>query len=239
MSSSLSRAVKNAAAGGRSGSTSTINNVNSSSSSPWQKQQHGKFESCFAQGLDLTEFSDEATTTKNATTTVPIVSASAQLLKIKQQESQQRYELERQDAMMEQVAHDRAKQYHLQQQELRDACSKNVAIAAVSQDHRKVSGGGSRDSKLIMGSLLVQMHSGDDTALRRSKASRKMDKVVVTGIRSNNVTGGIGAKVTKNHQNNKQQKKNSSGNHDKKNNTNKTNNKKVHVVSKRKIRSKF
>lgn len=159
MSSSLSRAVQQ---GGNATSNASSKLLPSLSSTT----QAGKFEACFAQGLDLSDFSSQQQQQQSQS---PVVSASAQLLKIKQEGLKQRHEQEKQDADMEQLAQNRAQQL---QAELQQQPNRSVnATALLSQDRQT-----DRDRFKFMGSLLAQMHQTDDTPSRSSKASLTLRK---------------------------------------------------------------
>jgi hypothetical protein len=115
-------------------------------------QSKGAFESCFAQGLDLSEFAAPSNHHQKP------VSASAALLAVKKEESQRRHQQEREDAQMAHTVQQRAERLREASKSMNDR--KAVTAAALS-------GSG-------IGGFLVQMHKGDDTV--RSKASRAMKK---------------------------------------------------------------
>ena len=180
MSSSLSRAVQEG----------TNNSSNKSSSKPSSLEiashQAGKFETCFAQGLDLSEFSSpEHNNSSNVEhqSSKPSVSASSQLLKIKQEESRKRCEQDRQDADMDRVAQTRAQHLRAdwQQQQQQQQAKQRISAADVlflssssssSSPSSKNISTTDRDRSKLMGSLLAQMHQTDATpSTRRSKAS--------------------------------------------------------------------
>ena len=113
---------------------------------------------------------------------------------------------------MEQLAIDRAQQIKASLMPHRSA-SKQVAAAALSKDRHT-----DRDRSKFMGSLLVQMHQGDDNKTARSKASMKKQSRGTAASKANN-----SSKTT----------------NSKKSSTNNNNKKKAHAVSKNKKRSKY
>ena len=106
----------------------------------------GAFESCFASGLDLSEFaaSSSAPNCKTATKS----SAASELLRIKQAEKQQRENDEREDYKMDLLVQRRL--------------------------HKLRNGAKSDDPNTLVVNALVQMHGGDETY--KTTSSRSMQK---------------------------------------------------------------
>lgn len=120
------------------------------------KNIKGAFETCFAQGLDLSEL-----TTTTTTQPTPSTSNAAVLLQIKRQEAQQRQQQEQEDAQMAQLVQARTQklqqQQQRQQQQPKDARAATVKAALTQQDRSN-----KNRQQQWMGSLLVHMHQKDN-----------------------------------------------------------------------------
>jgi hypothetical protein len=82
--------------GGRSGTSSLQRAIAESS----RGKRKGDFESCFADGLDFSEFESSTSKSLERTTTLPSVSHSATLLRIKQVESQTRLQNDNEETQL-------------------------------------------------------------------------------------------------------------------------------------------
>ncbi|CAB9512872.1 expressed unknown protein [Seminavis robusta] len=124
--------------------------------------QKGGFEACFAQGLDLSEF----------TSSSPTPCASAALLKIKQKESEQRKQQEQEDAAMVRAVQQRT-------ETIKQTLGKNQQTKAIlSSDGRHQN---QRERSLFLKNFVVQLHQDDASKEHRSKASRSL-KAASSGL---------------------------------------------------------
>lgn len=107
--------------------------ASSRNSEPSFQTSHGHFETCFASGLDLTEFGSALTTDDENNDEPPRrESAAAQLLRVKQEEKRQQQEEEAADDKMQKVVQGRAANI---QETINKKRESNVLVNALVQMH--------------------------------------------------------------------------------------------------------